>query len=323
MRQASTMRRLYAALAALAAVAVLGPAPTAEADILWNITFNDVENNTGVGFDDPTLGATRRSTVMAVTNFINTVILDNGVIDLVIGNSQTDGGGFLGAAGPFFFTGPDGFRNGFAFEHATTGVDPLPGAPDASAVFDFGFNFNSDTDAPTSSEIDLFSVVLHEFTHALGFVSLLNADGTGLNGDNPDVFSVFDSFLELGDGTPLFGAGGEFLGDPDDLTSDDVFFDGPNARKANGGNPVKIFAPDAFAGGSSLSHTSPSAFPNTLMNPAIGPGQQRRMFSEVEIGILADLGYTVIPEPSSVLLVGLGLTGALVLARRRRIRQAA
>ncbi len=283
------------------------------ADITFNVTFDDVVNNTNVGFDDPVFGATRRATVGAVFNYINTVVNENGTVDMTFNNSQTDGTGFLATAGPFFFTGPNGYANGFFFDHATTGVDPSGAVPDATSTFDFGYTWNNGLGAPGGSEFDLFSVALHEITHAAGFLSLLNSNGTGLNGTNPDVFSVYDSFLERGDGTALFGPGGTYLGNASDLTSMDVFFGGPNAMAANGGLPVPVYAPGTFVPGSSISHITPT---NAVMQFSIGPGVQRRAYSAAEIGILADIGWTVIPEPSSLGLMIVGLT--LISLRRRR-----
>ncbi len=73
------------------------------AAITWNITYADT--GSGFGFDDPTQGATRRNTITAVTNYLNTVIDANGVIDLVIRSfGQLPSSGTLASAGPLFFT---------------------------------------------------------------------------------------------------------------------------------------------------------------------------------------------------------------------------
>ncbi len=51
---------------------------------------------------------------------------------------------------------------------------------------------------------------------------------------------AIEARFQRGDGTALFGPGGEYLGTPADLTSNDVGFDRPNTRAANGGSPVMI-----------------------------------------------------------------------------------
>jgi len=280
----------------LMTVLILGSsADRASADITWNFFYQDVINSTGVGFDDAILGGTRQTTFEATLDYVNSVLDEPSTVDLNIASSQVDASGFLASAGPLLFTGPNGFANGFVFDHATTGIDPYGSVPDGEVTFDFGYNWNSDLDTPTGSEFDMFTVSLHEVTHAMGFTSFLNENGTGLNGTNPDRFSAFDRFLERGDGTGLFDLGGLFLGDSSDLTSNDVFFRGPAATAANGGNPVQIYAPESYAEGSSLAHVMAT----TTMNFAIAPGVTRRSYSAQEIGILQDTGYTTaIPELS-------------------------
>ncbi len=289
---------------------------TASADILWNLSFGDVLNGTGIGFDDPTAGDERQATVNSVLQYINSEIQANGTVDLEFTNSQNDASGFLGAAGPFYNVGPNGFANGFVFDHANTGVDPNPTVPDAQVTFDFGYNWNSGIGAPAGDEFDIYSVLLHELTHAMGFLSLVSAAGTSaINGGNPGVFSVYDSHLTLGDGTPLFAPGGQFSGSSDDLISDDVFFDGAAARAANGGQPLPIFSPGGFQQGSSISHFDP-LLPG-VMNPSIAPGQSKRVWTAADLGVLVDIGWlqaSTAPEPSSLLL-GLLLIGVVGLRK--------
>ncbi len=304
---------------------LLGTSRAVPAAITWNVTFQDVVDNTNVGFDDPFLGLTRRNTFLSVLDYLNTVLDENGTADILVKASQTDGSGFLAAAGPYFFTGPAGFKNGFLFDHATTGTDPLPGFPDAQVTFDFGYNWNSETDDPLGSEFDLVSVALHEIGHTLGFLSLVKEDGTSAVAKN--VFTVYDSFLERGDGTKLFSAGGVFSGTPADLTSNDVFFGGPQATAANGGSRVKVYAPDPFKPGSSISHIQLGI--GEVMQYSVAPGVKRRAFLAPELGILEDIGWTLaassnpIPEPHSVAVwTLLGLVGLLRLHRYRVRRHA-
>jgi hypothetical protein len=303
----------------LCAIVVAGlSAHDCAAAITWNITYQDA--GSGFGFDDPTQGATRRNTITAVTNYINTVIDASGAIDLVIDRSKTDtSAGILASAGSFYFP-TTGFDNGLVFQHATTGVDPYPFDVDGSGVFNFGYNWNSGLGAPASNQVDLFSVALHEFTHALGFSSLITQDGiSAISMTDPGAYSVFDSFLIRGmTGTSLFAAGGDFVGTMSDLISDDIFFDGPNARAANGGNPVKVFSPNLWQEGSSISHI---VLDDAVMQFSIPDGVTRREYTPQELGILADLGYSIIapaavPEPSSYVL--LSLVGVAFGLKRRR-----
>ena len=312
------MIRVFSALIVLTAIAVPG-----RAQITWNVTFNDVVNNTNVGFDDATFGAARQSTFTAVLNYINLVVRENGTVDLTVNDSGTDGTGALASAGATFFTSPNGFTNGFVFDHATTGTDPSGGSHDGGATFDFGYTWNSETDLPTGSEFDLFTVALHEVTHTMGFSSLVDENGNSrISGGDPGVFSVYDSFLERGNGTDLFGAGGDFLGITADLTSTDVFFSGANAMAANGGNAVKVFAPGTFNQGSSMSHIDSSLL--AVMNPAVARGFTNRAYSGIELGILKDIGWSVIPEPGGFsAMVILTLAASAIRRRRQAARVAA
>lgn len=309
-----------AALATMLLALPLASGQALATGITFNVTFFDIVNNTNAGFDDPVFGAARVNTFLSTLGTIDAAVGDAGVLDIDVLNSQTDGAGFLASAGPFFSGGPNGYQNGAGFTHITTGVDPFGGVADVEISYDFGFNWNSELDAPTASEYDLATITLRELTQGLGFLSLTTPAGTSaITGTNPGVYSVMDSFLERGDGTMLFGAGGAFLGSTTDLTSGDVFFDGPNARAANGGLPVQMYAPGTFDFGNSLWLVQAS----TLMGPSIGTGTAIRGYSAQELGILYDIGYLgritpePVPAPATVALFGVGLLG-VGYARRRR-----
>ena len=291
--------------------------------INWNVTFGDVTSSTGVGFDDPTLGAARRQIFQDTLDYIDSVLDETGTVDLLVNASQTDGTGFLASAGPYFFSSPAGFYNGFVYDHVRTGSDPTPLVADATLTFDFGYNWNSDLGTPTGGEYDLFTVVLHEMTHTLGYLTALASNGNSvLSGGNPGVYSVFDSLLARGDGTSLFSAGGTFTGTAADLVSEDVFFTGTNASLAYGG-PVPIYAPSTFAAGSSIGHLDNGI--TSVMNYSVAPGTTQRTYEAVDLGILADIGWNLqsstVPEPTSAL--AMAILGIIAFSGKRSRHRAA
>jgi len=279
--------------------------------ITWSVTYTDVDMATGFGWDDPTDGPTRRACLVAVLAYVDSV-LDSPVpttIDIDFSLSETDGsanGPTLAFAGTFFpsTAGVTGFFEGVMAEHVRTGIDPAgAGAiPDIFSTVDFGWTWNSDhTVSPAGGEIDLFTVLLHEITHGLGFSSLLDSTGVSLlNGISPGSFSVYNSFMEIDDGgpvgsgpsTPLFDGSFAFVGTaPGDLTSGAVVSTAPTAAAVLGSNPA-LYAPGTFTSGSSLSHWDLATFPTSVMKPSVSSGTMFRTYELFELGMLFDLGYT-------------------------------
>lgn len=285
------------------------------ASVVFEFNYLDAA---GQGFNDATLGATRRAALEDVANnYIGQQLgFYNVRIQMDVLASEFDGTGALASAGPYYFTGPNGFARGFVGDHIQTGTDPLGGTPDGTVQFDFGYTWDYTTSAPGGS-FSFRSVVLHELTHALGFSSMLAADGSGLNGNTDgDVYTTFDSFLETAGGTALIAAGGDFTESTVGSLTSEVYFNGANANALNGGNRVRVHTPGTFNPGSSLSHLD-NLFTNDVMLSGIAAGQNRLAWSAVDVGILRDLGYVVLPEPHIDAMAILGLAIVLYVVRRR------
>lgn len=271
--------------------------------ITFNFTYEDVDSGLNFGFDDPAEGAIRRATVAAVGDYLNTVLDENGVAD-IRWNASTDDpfSSNLAAMGSFFF-GDQGIDDGLVFKHITTGVDPTSSALDGAGQINFGQNWNSDHTATTGPlEFDLFTVVLHEITHALGVNSLIDVtDGSSFGG----TYSRFDTFLSGPNGNFLTGS--TFTGDVADFTSGAVSF-------ASTRGDLDIFSPDPFDEGSSISHLAFTH--NALMNPTISEGVEKREYTIEDLALLETIGYNIVPEPNGVALLLVSSMGLLL--RRRR-----
>ena len=307
----------------LLTAALLAGTASSHAAITFNFTYQDVILDNNRGFDDPTFGASRRATVEAVGTYLNTVFEANGDADIHWVESMVGAGvSILGQMGSYYPQVnldstppyPPGFHSSALYRHAIDGFD-LTGSdlPDSIGVINFSHTWNSELDAPTGIEYDLFSVVLHETIHGFGFASLITSNGGYVSSDLTGIRSIYDSHL-YGPSGRLLDNNGVFVGNVSDLTSGELTFRGPEAMAANGGEPVPIYSPAAFQSGSSISHTD--RLPLSVMNPSISVGEVRRTLTGIEIGMIADLAQAAVPEPRDIAIVfGAGL---LVFASCRR-----
>jgi len=288
-------------------------ASQAHAQVTFNVVYGDAA---GSGFNDNTIdagetlsrGQLRRNTVASVTSYLQTVFDGRGTVTLNWDPSGVIGGGALAQFGPEGIANVNGtFQNGQAYQSLRTGTSAF-GPPDGSGKFDFtSFNYNYvGANNNNGSKFDMFSIALHEITHGMGFINFTNQNGLGLNGTgagNPDIYSVYDRYLQRGNGAggQLFntditsGGFGSFTGltstfvnGNDPLTG--LFFGGQYAREVFGG-AVPLYAPGTYAPGSSIGHDNTT--PNGVMNPSIGPGVTRPTYQNYEIAMLLDLGYNV------------------------------
>ncbi|MEO1323590.1 MAG: calcium-binding protein, partial [Pseudomonadota bacterium] len=171
-------------------------------------------------------------------------------------------GNTLAFGGTTFFTltsGPfAGFFQASPVLELANGTDPNGAMPDITISIDLetlqagDFHLGGpDVGGPVPGLFDLYTVLIHEIGHGLGHLGF---------GDDPDVQSVFDSFVTVDDGS--------------------LFFTGPETASINSG-PLR------------LSDDSHVQFVNDLMSASIGRGQ-RQSISDINISVLQDIGMPIL-----------------------------
>ena len=316
-------RILITTVTAIAALSALETATNAA--IVF--TYDYSGNTPGVGFLDPVSGQARRDALVTAgnlfsnlfgTHFSNSTSLTIGVF------STTTGVASAGTAG----IGAPGFGNGEVIRNKVIsgGIVDLNGADNDGFLFvNWANDYVIDPNAPVNfnaGQIDFFSVVDHEFTHAFGFGSNIPADGS-----TPGSYTKWDQFLSsktLGPVVnPITGQVNQaaYL----DAQTNGGVFNGPNATAAFANRPVPLVVDpdishlnqDVFTPTTTTEPASQVPF-NALMRPSgTAPDLSvYRAYVPAEIGILADIGYTPVPEPSTTVFGIVGVIGFLI--RRTR-----
>jgi len=295
--------------------------------------FNDPSPFTPVGGNAAiTLGQARLNAFQYAANLVGG-LLNSNVVIMVGANMDPLGGdassAILGAAGPNsalrdFPSAPSaGTWYVSALANKLNGSDLDPG------VADIGATFNSDVDNstvlganswyygldgnPPVGDIDFVSVVLHELTHGLGFLALVDLDtGTKLLGYN----DAFMRYLEHHGATqPKY----PLMSDAQRVTAStsltNLHWTGPEVNAASGGlsggvsgGHVEMFAPNPQQPGSSVSHFSTALAPNELMEPyytgaSHSVGLAAQLLSDIGWGVpSADVSVTIAdaPDPATV-----------------------
>ncbi|MCC6370637.1 MAG: T9SS type A sorting domain-containing protein [Bacteroidia bacterium] len=160
------------------------------------VFYEDMQQNLGYGFDDPVLGSVRRNTMCAMLNYVQSVFNFNGqTIDLHVNpsyqapaNPAPSGVTWAAVAGPLFVPGGfgtnPGYYGGNVYDHILTGTDPNANDYDAQMTVNFNLTaadyWDDYTNTTTPCKYDLYSILLHEFGHCMGFISCLG-EGPGPN----------------------------------------------------------------------------------------------------------------------------------------------
>ena len=169
---------------------------------------------------------------------------------------------------------------------------------DCSSNYDIRLEFNTNyswyygTDKNCGSKVDFVTIMLHEVCHGLGFYDSI-IPSTGGYGYGAGSYPItYDTFLYYGGSrlTSMTGSSRKAA-----IVSDALYFDGPNAKAANGGSRIKLFAPTTYMSGSSVSHwdTNVPFKNNTFMRYAYG-GYPFHEITAIKAGAMKDLGWELV-----------------------------
>jgi hypothetical protein len=148
-----------------------------------------------------------------------------------------------------------------------------------------------------SNKFDLVTVALHELCHGIGFFDSMNTDETTGWWGVSSLPAIYDSFVEnlkgekIIDTTKFKNYSPQLL---NQLTSGQLFFNGPLLRKFTDGKRAQLYDPPTWEAGSSVSHLDEEPVTlqeNALMTPFIDREEVIHDPGKYTFSILGDLGW--------------------------------
>lgn len=213
------------------------------------------------------------------------------------------GPGVLGYAGPDAIMPVSGAGDGTswypsALADALKGTDLRPGQFDIDAAFSStepGIYYGLDSNPP-ANHIDFMSVVLHELGHGLGFSG--SADYYQGLGHYEAPRFIFDYYNTDSAGSQLILKPNNSTSLGTAFTNNSVWWNGAQAKAANGGNKPKLYAPSPWEGGSSIAHLDEDVYgigtANSLMTPYLSDQEVVHSPGQITLGILRDMGWNAV-----------------------------
>ncbi len=166
-----------------------------------------------------------------------------------------------------------------------------------------GWNFDPNT-APTATQIDFATVVLHELGHGVmgGTSTAVSQFGVGVigNGSFAGFPTIYDSFvIDCTNNDQLIDQPNNSIQLGNFLTSGNLCWgdENGNTNCIVNGNPPQLFAPNQFQPGSSISHldenTYPLGDPNSMMTPSVGAGEQILQVGDLFLCMMEETGWMI------------------------------
>ncbi|PON13319.1 hypothetical protein C2W62_34965 [Candidatus Entotheonella serta] len=285
------------------------------------IGLNDTTSVAPVGGNNgTTLGAQRLNVLQAAANAWGTMLQSSQPIQVSVQFLDlfcTPTQAVLGSAGTRTYVAD--FPNApalntlypIALANAIASQDLDPGNPDIIVQLNLNLGTSScfsntewylGLDGMAGSNVDLYSTVLHELAHGLGF-------GTTVDLSTGATFSTFDDAYIQSLEDHSLAQSWPNLSNAQRVTSatdnGDLHWTGSNVANLSGqltqgvnGDHVLMYAPSSLSLGSSVTHFDTSLTPDDLMEPFHVPAQMPSMLA---IGLLADLGWTVLDSDSDLI----------------------
>ena len=222
-------------------------------------------------------------------------VLNPVVLNYVVRAQDDPDSSTLASAGSALISDEPGYWDTVVQHKLRTGVDVNGTAADGRITWNFGSDWALG-DEVGADEFDFQSTAMHELLHSFGFLSMTDEPGDNEGRD----WATLDRFLVTANGRRPIDRNFDWDTDYDAiLTGQDggLYVGGRYARAAYGGRAVPLYTPSPWEGGSSGSHTDDKTFIDAaqlMMNAKTGEGPGVRVLSVMEIGILRDIGYTVV-----------------------------
>jgi hypothetical protein len=276
-------------------------------------------------------GALRFAALMDVKSYVESTISNPGSITLELSVFTSPDG--LAKGGQFFTTvapAASGVVFGDTQAEIFTGT-PVPGA-NGFLSFNMAktFYLGADPAGIPAGVHDFRSAALHEVTHALGWASFMKPDDKtsaltdflkdsfpGTYGPLGEVYSHYDKLLVDSMGMTIILPSG--AANPAAFPMGGASIASPMAIAANGGELVKTAVIPSIDG--DMTHLASSLA--SIMNPTLATGVIEREWTTLDRAVLADLGYSIVPEPSALILIGTFAVSVIALRLRNARPRAA
>lgn len=279
-------------------------------------SYGGIAATYNAGYPAPT---SVRTVVDAAVNQWDSVLVTNpgGPIVIEVYWSNLGNPSLLGYAGPdgMFYGGglPGNSLYPAALANTVLGTDANgPSRPEIQVVLNAELLtanrwYLGTTGTPPGTKIDLYSVVLHEIGHGLGFLG----SATIPSGQSSPTLNsppyVYDN-AAVHNGAPIISAPDKAAA----LLSTDVH------THISAELTYELFAPSSWSQGSSFSHFDEAAYPagspGALMTPMLSSGETARVLDAPVLGLMARTGWptTLAAATPAITAVSPSLTSAVV-----------
>ena len=293
-------------------IALHGWSVRAQIPIIPDWSYDQANN---VGFFDPaaspvagysSIGELRRTVFTAAANYVGSLFSQAYVTEVVrvkaaftnLGLQAVGNGGTIGYTNNFGSTNPKYKTN---VDYPTTLANHVAGRELVSTntlAVNFNtnpaitYNYNTNESAPLGGgQESLFTTVVHELIHGMGFVNYINAANGSFDG-NPTVYDTFIvqdninpvSYTEMTDADRLVA-----------ITNNNLFWNGPLGVAGNNGVRPKLYAVNPYSASSSIAHLDTTTFDSfgLLLLPRDSSQVQAQVaLVALERGMLYDMGFT-------------------------------